>query len=250
MIKIKCLSILLLLCFNYAAMAQKDSVVKYYDSLWNRTVPEKAFYFTQFIKQDSFYRCTSYFMNSKKLNCKSFCTDTSFTKFIGVLLRYYESGKVQDSSIYSDENNIYNTFHYYENGRLWAHYFYNKKDNKELSEGYDEKGQKIDNFLFYKEAQFQNGESSWKNYLSKNVNSKVPVKNGAPKGAYQVIIRFIIGIDGTVISAEPETHFGYGMEQEARRVIGNSPKWKPMTMLGKTANAYRRQPITFVVEEK
>ena len=247
---IQFLCLLTLLCFYYSSKAQDNVIFKYYDSSWNITSKDKAFYFTVFVKEDTFYKCSSYWMKSKKLNCLSFTADTSFNKFIGLLLRYYESGQIQDSSNYLNEKNTFNTFHYYENGRLWAHYFYDKRNKKEVSEGYDERGQKINNFIFYQEAQFQDGENSWKNYLAKNIKSKVPVKNGAPKGSYQVIIRFIIGVDGSIISAAPETHYGFGMEQEVRRVIENSPAWKPLVMLGKKANAYRRQPITFVVEEK
>jgi len=104
--------------------------------------------------------------------------------------------------------------------------------------------------VFFKEAQFKDGEPSWLNYLAKNINSKIPVKSGAPKGSYQVIIRFIIDKDGLIISSEPETHWGYGMESEARRVIDKSPRWKPLIMLNEPQNAYRRQPVTFVIEEK
>lgn len=247
---IQFLCLLILLSFYFSSKAQNNSIVKYYDSSWNSTLKDKAFYFTEFVKEDTFYKCTSYWMKSKKLNCRSFTADTSFNKFIGLLLRYYENGQVQDSSNYFNENNIFNTFHYYENGYLSAHYFYDKQTKKEISEGYDEKEQKINNFIFYQEAQFQDGENSWKNYLSKNMKAKVPVKNGAPKGSYQVIIKFIIGVDGSVISAVPETNYGFGMEQEARRIIENSPAWKPLIMFGKKANAYRRQPITFVVDKK
>ena len=38
------------------------------------------------------------------------------------------------------------------------------------------------------------------------------------------------------------------MEVEAIRVIMNGPKWVPATQYGYKVNAYRRQPVTFLVE--
>ncbi len=41
-----------------------------------------------------------------------------------------------------------------------------------------------------------------------------------------------------------------GMEEEAVRVIKNGPKWTPALQNGRNVNAYRRQPITFQVNEE
>jgi protein TonB len=40
------------------------------------------------------------------------------------------------------------------------------------------------------------------------------------------------------------------MEEEVMRVIQKSPKWRPAMQNGKPVKAYRKQPITFVVNEK
>lgn len=248
---IKCCLLATLFCNPFNLTAQDDVIVKYFDSFWVATSADKAFYFTNFEKKDTLYACTSYWMKSGKLNCKSFTSDTSFSKFVGTLLRYYENGQVQDSSIYSTNANpvIYN-YHYYENGRLWAEYSMNTVTNKENTLGYDEKGKLIKNFIFSREAAFDGGQKLWIRYLQKNLKAEIPVKRGAPKGTYQVIVRFMVSTDGNIENAETETHFGYGMEMEALRVIQNSPKWTSAILLNKEVNAYRRQPITFVVEEK
>jgi protein TonB len=39
------------------------------------------------------------------------------------------------------------------------------------------------------------------------------------------------------------------MEEEAVRAIKWGPKWKPAIQNGRNVNAYRQQPITFVVAE-
>jgi protein TonB len=40
------------------------------------------------------------------------------------------------------------------------------------------------------------------------------------------------------------------MEEEVVRIIKKGPKWKPAVQNGKLVNAYRRQPVTFVVSGK
>lgn len=100
------------------------------------------------------------------------------------------------------------------------------------------------------EAQFAGGEAAWRRYLQNNLNANTPVDNGAPEGTYQVVVRFIVGKDGTISDVAAETNHGYGMEQEAVKIIKKGPKWTPAIQNGRNVNAYRRQPITFVVQEQ
>lgn len=98
------------------------------------------------------------------------------------------------------------------------------------------------------EAAFPGGDGAWRNYLKNNLNANVPVENDAPEGTYQVIVRFIVARDGSISDVAAETKHGYGMEAEAVKIIKKGPKWKPALQNGRNVNAYRRQPITFVVE--
>lgn len=110
-----------------------------------------------------------------------------------------------------------------------------------------------DNKIFNKvevEAAFPGGENAWAKYLRKNLDPNVPIDNGAPEGTYQVIVRFVVGKDGTISDVQAETGHGYGMEQEAMKIIKKGPKWTPALQNGRNVNAYRRQPITFVVSEQ
>ena len=97
------------------------------------------------------------------------------------------------------------------------------------------------------EAAFPGGEGAWRRYLQNNLDANAPVDNGAPEGTYQVIIRFIVSKDGSISDVQSETKFGYGMEAEALKIIKKGPKWTPALQNGRHVNAYRRQPITFVV---
>ncbi len=100
------------------------------------------------------------------------------------------------------------------------------------------------------EAAFPGGEAAWRRYLEKNLNASSPVDNGAPEGTYQVIVKFIVSKDGSISDVQAETKHGYGMEDEAVKCIKKGPKWTPALQNGRNVNAYRRQPITFVVQEQ
>lgn len=100
------------------------------------------------------------------------------------------------------------------------------------------------------EAEFPGGNGAWRNYLTKNLNASTPVDNGAPEGTYTVIIKFIVSKDGSISDVQPETKFGYGMEDEAAKIIKKGPRWTAAIQNGRNVNAYRRQPITFVVAEQ
>ena len=100
------------------------------------------------------------------------------------------------------------------------------------------------------EAQFPGGQAAWVRYLQKNLNANTPVDNGAPSGTFQVIVKFIVSKDGSISDVQAESKHGYGMEEEAVKIIKRGPKWSPALQNGRNVNAYRRQPITFVVEEQ
>lgn len=101
------------------------------------------------------------------------------------------------------------------------------------------------------EASFPGGEQGWREFLEQNLDAAVPVKNRAPAGKYTVMIQFVVNKEGKISNIKPLTHLGFGMEPEVMRILRKSPKWVPAIMNGKPVNAYRRQPVTFmVIEEK
>jgi protein TonB len=53
--------------------------------------------------------------------------------------------------------------------------------------------------------------------------------------------------EGNISDVRGLTSRGYGMEEEAVRVIKKGPAWVPAIQNGRKVKAYRKQPITFVV---
>lgn len=191
----------------------------------------------------------------------------------GLWQSWYNNGRKKDSTIYRDgKANTTATFGYYEKGAIGSYSFTDTRDETFTEINYDEKGIITSEVFFtgqagiYKrydsgnvkldsvysreesEATFPGGRNGWISYLQKNLNANAPVTNGAPEGTYQVIVKFIVAKDGSISNVIPETKWGYGMEAEVIRIMGLCPKWKPAIQYGRNVNAYRRQPITFIVE--
>ncbi len=90
-------------------------------------------------------------------------------------------------------------------------------------------------------------DGNWEKFLLRNLNAQTPVDNNAPAGNYKVLIQFVVDIDGTVSDLKPLTNLGYGLEQEAIRVLKKAKNWEPAIQNGRQVKAYRIQAITFRV---
>jgi protein TonB len=95
------------------------------------------------------------------------------------------------------------------------------------------------------EARF---DGNWEKFLTKNLRAEVPVDNNAPVGRHRVVVQFVVDVDGTVSNIKPMTNVGYGMEEEAVRVLRKAAKWVPAFQNSKHVKAYRSQVIIFEVQ--
>lgn len=99
-------------------------------------------------------------------------------------------------------------------------------------------------------AEFPGGIQGWTRYLERNLNSDIPVENGAPANVYTVIVTFIVDKEGKVSDVKAENDPGYGTKEEAIRVIKKGPNWIPANQNGKTVVYRHKQAITFKVTEQ
>ena len=111
----------------------------------------------------------------------------------------------------------------------------------------------LENVVFTKvevEASFPGGMAGWRSFLEKNLNPNVPVEHGAPIGIYNVMVQFIVDRNGSISDIKMLTNIGFGMEEEVLRILQISPQWIPAMQNKRTVKAYRKQPVTFVVEQE
>ena len=74
------------------------------------------------------------------------------------------------------------------------------------------------------EASFPGGDSKWRQYLERNANGQVATDNGAPEGTYTTVVQFVVDKEGNISDVRALTNHGYGMEEEAIRVIKKGTK--------------------------
>ncbi len=100
------------------------------------------------------------------------------------------------------------------------------------------------------ESSFPGGIEAWRTYLRKNLDATTPVDEGWKAGKYTVIVQFIVQADGSISNAKTTNYQGSKTAQQCINLIMNGPKWLPAMQNGKAVSSYRKQPITFVVEEE
>lgn len=100
------------------------------------------------------------------------------------------------------------------------------------------------------EPAFPGGVKAWSAFLEKNLDRDIALKNGAPKEHFKVFIQFVVNTDGSISQLTPLTKHGYGMEEEAIRVLKVGPKWLPAVQDGKKVIAYRKQAFQFNMKGK
>jgi antitoxin component YwqK of YwqJK toxin-antitoxin module len=138
------------------------------------------------------------------------------------------------------------------NGKKRLDYEVNFLGQKGLLKKYDSTSNEVkaDSVFTRKkeEAGYPGGEDAWRNYLRRNLNALTPADNGSPSGKFTVVIKFIVNKDGYLEDIKAENNPGFGMAAEGIRIIKNSGRWNPAFFYGAYVPAYRRQPITFLVE--
>jgi protein TonB len=180
------------------------------------------------------------------------------------------SGNLIDSCVYENGEQMSDArFEYSWNGRLQSYMFTDSLTNKFERITYNEEGikssdatftgqlgiikqysgkEKIDSVFTTPttEASFPGGVYDWIRYLKDNMDPSIALKNGAPHDTYTVIIKFTINEDGSISDVVADTKNGFGTEEEAIRVIKESPNWIPASKNGHPVKTYHKQHFIFV----
>jgi periplasmic protein TonB len=97
------------------------------------------------------------------------------------------------------------------------------------------------------DAEFPGETGAWKRFLQQNLVYPAEAVDMNVQGA--VVVQFIVNTDGTISEIEamsgPEE-----LKQSAIDVIRKSPNWIPAYINGRTIKSYKRQPISFRLEEE
>jgi TonB family protein len=90
------------------------------------------------------------------------------------------------------------------------------------------------------------GMKEFFNYVSKEIRYPQEAKEQGLGG--KVFVEFVIDKDGSVTDVSAVRGIGAGCDEEAVRVIADSPKWAPGKMLGEAVKVRVIMPINFLVK--
>jgi len=93
------------------------------------------------------------------------------------------------------------------------------------------------------ESSFQGGLKGWAKYLTDNMVYPDRAQKIEKQGS--VVLQFIVDTEGRVIDPEITRSVEFSLDEEAMRMIKESPRWKPAVQNGKKVKSYKIQPITF-----
>ncbi len=93
-------------------------------------------------------------------------------------------------------------------------------------------------------ASFPNGTNGLQNYFDKNLEYPADASNEGVEGTVKVT--FIVDENGRLIAPQVSgENLGYGLEEEALRVIKRMPAWSPAKVKGKNVKTRITLPIRF-----
>lgn len=113
-----------------------------------------------------------------------------------------------------------------------------EKKKAELSEKATDKEDRDE-----KESEFKGGIGRWQRYLQSNL--QYPERAQSLKKTGVIWIEFIVDTRGKVMNAGIIKSVEYSLDQEALRIIRESPNWEPAIQDGRLVKSYKRQPIHF-----
>ncbi|MFT3948936.1 MAG: energy transducer TonB [Agriterribacter sp.] len=99
------------------------------------------------------------------------------------------------------------------------------------------------------EAQFPGGESAWTKYISREINRYIDELQEAGK-AGTCLVQFIVDKEGNISDVEALTMKGTKLAEICVNAIKKGPKWTPAEQNGRKVKAYRKQPVTFQIQEE
>src|SRR5690606_40561391 len=93
---------------------------------------------------------------------------------------------------------------------------------------------------------FPGGMDKLNGWLQNNLRYPDQAREAGQEG--KVFVKFVVSEDGSISDVQIQRGFGYGSEEEAKRVVRMMPKWTPGKQNGRAVKVYFNLPITFRLE--
>ena len=216
----------------------------------DKGVTEKVAEATAFIlvkKYPEKYQRIDYKMHAPIQKIRTY-TDSTLTILDGAYYEYSVDGAIFKSGYYSRNEKCKDWYYYNDTGKVileekYEHDVLIKTINPDTIKVSSPKDSALKDDGT--EAVYKKGNGDWIKYLTKNLNADVG--NQSLAGG-QVRVMFTVTKEGKCVEVHMKKSVEYVLDEEAIRIIEQSPVWQPAIQYGKKVNAYRVQPLTFVKE--
>ncbi len=98
------------------------------------------------------------------------------------------------------------------------------------------------------EPSFPGGNEAWNRYITKQIQEHIKELSDEGKSA-TCLVRFIVGIDGTVSDVTVVSMQGTKLAKVAADAIKNGPKWISAKQNDHIVTSYKEQPVTFKMQK-
>ncbi len=157
----------------------------------------------------------------------------------------YKKGLADGDWIYKNDTGRTKLTKTYKNGKLIKEVDNIKEDSiKNLEETNEEEEEENEDEEI--ESEFPGGSKGWARYLNKNLKYPERAINSSIEGVVRV--GFIVDENGKIIEPRIFRSVEFSLDEEALRMIKESPGWTPAIQKGKKVKSYKMQPIVFKLE--
>lgn len=239
-------SFILLISFaSFCQKSRKDDIFYLWDSAWNN-VPkvEKASFFTRVrFVNDTCWQHLNYRIGGPLITLEEY-KDREGKLAHGRFSYMRATGSV-DSMGHVVNGMLHGTWYFFNDsgtvimkkeyslGRLAT--TWNASDEK------NEKSETIKNQGI--ESSFPGPSGSWGQYLVKNMMYPESAVSKEIQGT--VIVVFMVDVEGKILDEYLVRSVEFTLDDEAFRLIRQSPKWIPAVQNGRKVKSYKKQPIEF-----
>lgn len=244
-------AILLSATHLHAQKSKKNVTFYVFDENWKGCKPEEAkFLGCQQKLADTAYEWKYYRFDGPLLSVETY-KDKEAGIPHGEFIYYGADGQM-DSSGYTYEGKKNDWWYYYTDSfTLWKKEKYDmgklitRMDLAAIEAEREENKKEAETEKHWDEVEavFKGGTEDWVKYIQKNINFPDRARNLKKQG--NLLIQFVVNTDGTTGDIRMLRSIEYSLDEEAIRLIKDSPKWRPAHQDGKLVKAFRRQPLTF-----
>lgn len=240
--------VLLIACLQVAA--KSDTTYTFLDSSDNICIKDTAAFVKLFYKSDGIWYLEKYSNKTKYI-----LQETTFSEEgedIHNILSYKE---------FADSGILYKRiefvrgvkksgFYYYPNGAISGTAVYNELGDITSQMGFDENGG-ARKFYYYEKAPELIGDANlWSKHMYQNLKTARLYRNNAPNGDYRMQLNFYVDIDGTISDITVNKDLGYGIKEEAIRLLKTAGKWNAGIINGKKVRLPARLVLAFKLDRQ